>query len=308
MKFKIADLGILFLFVVFSFNCSKEKGSPDSYLGQIPPGPALEVFAPGIITTDKSESSVAVSPDLNEIYFIRKSPKESDNQIWFSKVENGKLTDPQIVPFAYDCIEGYPCFTPDGKRLYYVSGRPAPGLDTTSYWGSIWFVDRDKEGWSEPKHLDSSINDLSPHFMTMDKKGTLYFGCGLRSVYYAEWSDGKFSEAVKLPDEINCFESVSHPAISPDGSYLMVDVYWTENDSVKGSLFISFKRPDGSWTKVVDMRDALKINDSHIWCSATVTPDGKYIFVERFILGESKSDMFWVSAEIIEDLKPEELK
>ena len=308
MKFEIAHIGILFFIVIFSFNCSKEKGSPDSYLGQKPPGKNLEVFAPGIITTEKSESAVAVSPDLKEVYFIRKSPKEADNRIWYSRVENGKLTNPQIVPFSYDCIEGYPCFTPDGERLYYVSGRPVPGQDTTSYWGNIWFVDREKDGWSEPELLDSHINGLSPHFMTMDNKGTLYFGSGLRSVYYAKWSDGKFSEAVRLPDEINYFESVSHPAIAPDGSYLMVDVYWTENDRVEGSLFMSFKTPDGFWTKAVDMRDALEIKDSYIWCSATVTPDGKYIFVERFIQEETKSDIFWVSAKIIEELKPDELK
>lgn len=278
------------------------------YLGQKTPGMNLEVFAQGIVTTDKYESAITVSPDLSEIFFIRKSLNAADNRIWYSRIEEGKLTFPEMAPFTYDCIEGYPCFTPDGKRLYYVSRRPVAGQDTTSVWGNIWFVDKTKDGWSESEYLDSPINDLRPHFLSMDKKGTLYFGSGLTSVYCAKLSDGKYLEAVKLPDEINGFESVSHPAIAPDGSYLMVDVFWKKNDRVEGSLFISFKRPDGSWTKTVDMKKTLKITDSYIWGSATVTPDGKYIFIEKYIQEKRKADLYWISSKIIEELKPDELK
>lgn len=311
MKHKTIFIEIAYLLVLVFTNCSQKSDSSalkGLYLGQTPPGMILEVFAQGIVATDKYESAITVSPDLKEIYFIRKSLRVADNRIWYSRIEDGKLTIPEMAPFTYDCIEGYPCFTPDGKRLYYVSRRLIPGQDTTSVWGNIWFVDKTKDGWSDPKFLDSPINDLSPHFLSMDNKGTLYFGSGLKCVYYAKLSDGKYLEAVKLPDEINCYDSVSHPGIAPDGSYLLVDVYWKEGDRIEGSLFISFKKPDGSWTKVVDMRDALKITDSYIWCSATVTPDGKYIFIERFIQEDSKSDLFWISAEIIKELKPDYLK
>ncbi|MGD9344533.1 MAG: hypothetical protein PVH84_01640 [Candidatus Aminicenantes bacterium] len=206
-------------------------------------------------------------------------------------------------------MEGYPCFTPDGKRLYYISLRPAPVQDQVSVWGNIWFADKEKDGWSEPSFLDSPINDLGPHYLSMDNKRTLYFGSGvMKCVYCAEWGDDGYSDAVRLPDEINDLEGVSHPGIAPDGRYLMVDSFWKKNDRIEGSLFISFKKPDGSWTKAIDMKNALKITDSYIWGSATVTPDGKYIFVERFIQEKSQSDLFWVRSEIVEQLKPDELK
>ena len=253
--------------LILLIGCAKKEDFPGlkgPYLGQPPPGMTLEIFAPGIVTTEKSESAITVSPDLQEIYFLRKSPQVADNRIWYSRLENGKPTISKLAPFTYDCIEGYPCFTPDGKRLYFISLRHVPGQDTTSVWGNIWFIDKKKDSWTEPKYLDSPINDLGPHYLSMDNKGTLYFGSGLKCVYYAKWSDDMYLEAIKLPDEINGYESVSHPGIAPDGSYLMVDVYWKEKDRVEGSVFISFKRPDGSWTKAVDMREALKITDSYM--------------------------------------------
>ncbi|MGD8537284.1 MAG: hypothetical protein PVI66_01055 [Candidatus Aminicenantes bacterium] len=303
---------LCFLLIAASMIPFAQKDSPkltDPYLGQMRPGMTLEIFAPGIVTTDKSESAITVSPDLKEVYFLRKSPKVADNRVWYSRVEKGKLTRSRIAPFSYDCMEGYPCFTPDGKRLYFISLRPAPGQDQVSEWGNIWFADKEENSWSEPKFLDSPINDLGPHYLSMDNKGTLYFGSGvMKCIYCAKGEDGGYSEAIRLPDEINNLEGVSHPGIAPDGSYLMVDSFWRENDRIEGSLFISFKRPDGSWTKAIDMKNVLKIDDSYIWCSATVTPDGKYIFVERFIQEESKSDLFWVRAEIVEQLKPDVLE
>ena len=311
MKQKFIFIGIIYYLVLTFINCSRKSDSPELtglYLGQKPPGKTLEVFAPGIVTTDKYESAITVSPDLKEVYFIRKSLNVADNRIWYSRIEDEKLTIPELAPFTYDCIEGYPCFTPDGERLYYVSRRIPPGQDTTSVWGNIWFVDKTEDGWSEPKYLDSPVNELGPHYLSIDNEGILYFGSGLKSVYYSELKNGEYPEAVKLPDEINCFESVSHPAIAPDGSYLMVDVYWMKNNRVEGSLFISFKKPDGSWTKLLDMRETLKITDSYIWASAKVTPDGKYIFVERYIQETHKADLYWISSKIIEELKPDELK
>jgi len=37
---------------------------------------------------------------------------------------------------------------------------------------------------------------------------------------------------------------------------------------------------------------------------ASVTPDGKYIFFEKYYPTSDKSDLYWISATIIEDLKP----
>lgn len=65
-------------------------------------------------------------------------------------------------------------------------------------------------------------------------------------------------------------------------------------------LDISFKKKDGSWTKLVNMEKILKRNI--IGGCPYVSPDGKYFFFTR------KSDIYWVDAKIIEQLKAKELK
>ncbi len=315
MKRKRIFIGIAVLIVSVFNNCTRQSDTSavkDTYLGQEPPGMTLAVFAPGIVTTDKSESALTVSPDLREVYFIRKSPQEADNRIWTSRLEDGKLAISEPASFTYDCLEGYPCFTPDGKRLYYISRRPIPGQDTMDDWGQVWFVDKTEDGWSDPTWLDSPINECKPHFLSMEKNGTLYFGGsksdvngGKRAIFYAELKDSTYSEVKRLPDEINDLVGISHPAIAPDGSYIMVDSFSRENDRITGGVHISFKKPDGSWTRAESMKEAINVPESEIWCSVHATPDGKVIFFEKWTQETSKSDLYWIDAKIIERLRPD---
>ena len=44
------------------------------YLGQTTPGDTPELFAPDIISSGFNDMDIAISPDLNEIFFARSSP------------------------------------------------------------------------------------------------------------------------------------------------------------------------------------------------------------------------------------------
>lgn len=69
--------------------------------------------------------------------------------------------------------------------------------------------------------------------------------------------------------------------------------------------YIVFMKPDGSFTKPVNMGSS--VNSSAHEERPYVTPDGKYLFFNRN--GEDGDlRVFWVGAEIIDDLKPDELK
>jgi len=318
MKQESIFIGIVILLISVFSSCTRKSDTSavkGTYLGQEPPGMTLTVFAPGIVTTEKSENALNVSPDLQEVYFIRKSLQEADNRIWTSRLEDGKLTISELAPFTYDCLEGYPCFTPDGERLYYISRRPVPGQDTMDDWGQVWFVDKTEDGWSDPTWLDSPVNDCKPHFLSMEKNGTLYFGGSTAStsenyfdesgIYYAELKDGEYPEVKRLPDEINDLPGVSHPAIAPDGSYIMVDSFSRENDRITGGVHISFKKPDGSWTKAESMKEVINVPESEIWCSVHATPDGKVIFFEKWTQETSQGNLYWIDARIIERLRPD---
>jgi Tol biopolymer transport system component len=103
------------------------------YLGQTPPGLDVEVFAPGIVSIEEGkEYKIAISPDRQEIFFTRRTPGGRNDRLWVSRLENGRLTVPELAPFTYDVLETDACFTPDGNRVYFNSARPLPGEETVS--------------------------------------------------------------------------------------------------------------------------------------------------------------------------------
>ena len=309
-----STVAVFILLVIITFlNCSKPSDFPvlkGTYLGQKPPGTIPEVFAPGIISTKKqNDSNITFSPDFQEFFFSRRTPGKTDNRLWHSRIENGKLTIPVTPPFSYDCLEEYPCLTPDGKRLYFYSRRPLPGENILSEQGNIWYVDKIQDKWGVPQFLGSPFNDYHPVYFSFENDGTLYFlRPEPREISCAVLKDGRYSEIKRLPEEINSMPGVHHPAISPDGGYIIFDSFRNENNRITGGLHISFKKRDGSWTKAVSMHKVLKATDEYINCNARITPDGKYIFFGKYVSDSVEEDLHWVSAEIIEELRPDNFK
>ena len=275
-------------------------------LGQNPPGAEVEVFAPGVVSIEEGkEYKIAISPDLQEIFFIRRTPFGGDDRLYYSHLEDGQLTIPELGPFAYDSLEADPCFTPDGKRVYFNSWRPLPGEQTPSERANVWFVDRAEKGWGEPKFLGSPLNDYRPVYFSIADDGTLYFTrSSPREIWYAEWVEGFYGEAHRLPDEINNLRDVAHPAIAPDESYLIVDSVYETRGRLAGGLYISFRNADGSWTEMVSMQKALKASETDIYAVARISPDGKYLFFESYLPGTDQADIYWISTEVIETLRP----
>jgi cyclase len=281
-----------------------------TYLGQKPPGTTPEVFAPGIVSIeDGKEYKPTISPDATEIFFIRRTPHERNDCIWTSRLENGELTTSRTAPFTYRCFEGQPCFTPDGKRLFYMSCRPLPGESTTNRLPHPWFVDKTDTGWSDPRYYASTIDEHCPAQISMANDGTVYFVSNVRrKIFFAEPDNGLYGDPQLLQCGVNDLVPVGHPAISPDESYIVVDRVSRNNNKLVSDMYISFKRPDGTWTSVESMREILKMTDSDVYAAPRITYDGKYLFFEKYDMETDKSDIYWVDTKIIDELKPKELK
>ena len=73
--------------------------------------------------------------------------------------------------------------------------------------------------------------------------------------------------------------------------------------TVKDQLYICYKDEKGHWSKSINIE--FLNTDNSDWCP-TVSPDEKYLFFTRNNTGNG--DIYWVDANIIEELKPEELK
>lgn len=270
----------------------------DKYLGQTPPGSTPVVFAPGIVSTAQAwEAAISFSPDGREILFTRRENIDgTENRIFNSILTDGKWTAPKLAPFARDITEYEAFISPDGKKVYYNSDRTKPASPTAV--GEIWYSERTQSGWSDGKYLTETINKGWVMFVTSSMNNNLYFTAGYNrkfGIYKSEFINGSYREPEYLPDEINYLRG-AHPFIAPDESYLIFDA---QPDGMgKSQLFISFKDKLGKWSKAVKFDDS--INKTYTENIPNVSPDGRYFFFHR------NNDIYWVSAEVIEKLRPKQ--
>ncbi len=274
---------------------NQQASDPDSklpegpYLGQTPPGSTPVPFAPGIVNTEDWGDAGRFSPDMNEFYVSRWRVVNEElerESVTFKKKDNRwhEENDSSRV--------GVPFFSPDGQTLHF--GKR--------------YKERTENGWSEMKSLGSAFEELRIMGLTVSNKGTYVLdevgtnGNGV--IRYSRLVDGKREDPKPFGEEINTGTWNAHPFIAPDESYLMWD---GERASGFGSndLYISFRQQDGSWGEAINLGD--KVNTEAEEGGPQVTPDGKYLFFNRMTTttddAEPHSDLFWVDAQIIEDLR-----
>jgi Tol biopolymer transport system component len=338
IKYHIAITIISLTILTFSLaqiNTINESDFPvleGLYLGQTPPGMTPEIYAPGIVSTGHYEQSNLFSPDGKAFYYTLVGPKYGI--ILFMKMHHGKWSSPQTAPFSGKYNDYYPFYSPDGKRLYFVSMRPVSGQGEPRKDFDIWFVESIENYWSEPQNIGFPINnesyDLHP---TVTNDGTLYFvssrkgGKGRMDIYRSRLVDGHYLIPENLGNSINTEFAESNPYIAPDESYLIFTSHGRSDGYGKYDLYISFRRTDGSWTKAKNMGNKMNSKDNE--STPNLSHDGKYFFftsarnsydsyselmytydnIKKMLNspGNGKGDIYWVDAKIIEDLKPDEL-
>ena len=125
---------------------------------------------------------------------------------------------------------------------------------------------------------------------------------GSRDIYYSTLNNGRFAEPIHLGREINSEYSEGDVLIASDESYMIVNSSSRPDDLGNSDLYISFKKEDGSWTKLKNMGNI--INSSETDYCPMLSPDGKYLFFTSKRTGNG--DIYWVDAKIIDDFKKEQ--
>jgi ankyrin repeat protein len=272
------------------------------YMGQKPPRERPELFAPGIVSSIWGlHSAVAFSPDGNIAMWapMITIPGQlySTGGILMSERKNNRWTAPRFAPFPGDGEGDVPFFSPDGKRVYFMSAQDLPGVPQSGK-ERIWYVDRTTEGWSGPKPVDPLVNDYPHHWhFSVDADHTLYFsssvpeGLGEGDIYCAKRVDGKWQKPLNLGPPVNSDRGEGMPFIAPDGSYLIFSRTY--------DLYISYREEDGGWAEPQNLGNP--INTPSLEICPMVSPDGKYLFFLSQRGGESH--IWWVDAGFIEKLK-----
>ena len=324
---KSKSLFILFLFIGCMHNQNRSimhefPALYGDYLGQESPGLNAEIFAPGIISTEKNEFTPAFSKDGNELYFTLGKPIF---RIVLLKRENNMWLKPRIAPFSDRYDDADPRFSPDGSRIYYASKRPIDKNGEPKNDFDFWFVQRTEKTWSEPKHEGSTVNSERDDLVSsISANGTKYFDYK-GDIYKSRLVNEQYATPAKLSDSINSKYWELSPYIAPDESYIIFVSCRPDIGDGKADLFISFKKEDGSWTNAKNMGE--RVNSNAVDQAPGVTPDGKYLFFSSRRLCESfsneagsyndntdqlnrpgngSSDIYWIEAGIIDSLRPKE--
>ena len=323
----------LFILFIFSHFSSPGKGNEAKdfpilkgpYLGQPPPGMTPQIFAPGIISTGKSEWSSAFSPD-GKLFVFRRSAKARPDVCFMEQI-NDQWTKPRMVSFQGPYEVSDFTFAPEDKIFYFTYYCPLKGNGSPIKGGNIWKIEKTKTGWSEPHPLGSTINTKSHEsYPSVTRDGTLYFfrrregGREKSDIYRARIINGQYTEPENLGNPINTEFHEWDPFIAPGESYLILCS--TKPDGYgKDDIYISFRKGNGSWTDPINMGKS--INSPASENRPYVTPDGKYFFFnsnkEIKHLSDNKNvdilkhpgggrDIYWVDVKIFEKFRNKALK
>jgi hypothetical protein len=261
--------------------------SKNAYLGQPRPDDTPRIFAPGLLADPGTivMDRIAFSLDGKEIYYPQLTAwgnlKEAKTKVF--RYDGHKWNGPTILN---EHFYGQALST-DGKTLYFSGENPH----------QEWMSKRTEGGWSAPAiFMEEPYNiiDLMPtnsgaFYLASDpdaedKKNSIAFSFSKLTASGSGTTIKSLGRPLNEPGFNGDFY------IAPDESYMIVSA--KETKTYESELYISFRKPDSTWTVPVSL--GAKINDglAHRW-GQYVTPDGKYLFYTRGTISKDTA-IYWV--------------
>jgi dipeptidyl aminopeptidase/acylaminoacyl peptidase len=235
----------------------------------------VEMIGEGTISTSQDEFGAMPDKDWSTLYFARSVPAHY-HYVIVSHNQKGKWSTPAVLPFSGEYRDSDPVISADGKTLYFVSDRPAPGLEPNRF--HAWAADRAGKGWTNLRVLQGAVNDKgNTEFISFAANGDLYFTSDRNGksfdVYCSRMVTGKYQPAENLGEAINDGRYTIEAFIAPDESYLLMGSF--ARDSLGNSdLYISYNHA-GVWSKPLNL--GRPINGRARDYSPRISPDGKYM-------------------------------
>jgi len=312
MKKLLLIIVVILIQVTISSCQTRKKDFPvlkGPYLGQKPPGDIPIPFLSDIFKN--VHTSLAFSPDAKQVYW----KEMGNNKLLYMEEVNGVWTAPKTAPFnTLFYRQDVPFFSPDGKKLFFISTKPQRWYQFYSDEG-IWYVEKKNGRWKSPKNVGSEINGIYMHWQfSVSAKGTIYFAGSVDenhkiwSIYKSSFKDSKYDKPEKLDNTINTISTPMVyaqlcPYISPDESYIIYSGLGRD-DAIgnRHNLYISYKTKSNTWTSSINLSKLFNLKGNTL--CPIVSPDGKYLF----FMNGGQDGIRWVDAKFIEELRPKDLE
>ncbi len=272
-------------------------------LGRKPPGATPEVFALGVVSRDGIQMKLTMSADGAEILYTERDPATNAWSFVSRRRAGDAWSEPIVLPYAREYMDIEPSLSPDGRKILFVSNRPAGGGSEPGKFPDIWMAAKTGDRWGDPVRLGPPVNTADPADIeahpAFGPDGGIYFmrqnGNSRRLLQAARRGDG-FDEPRPLPLPDDLFAGgFSGPCLSPDGRILLMHSR-REGGFGNWDLYVAFRDESGGWSEMVNLGPA--VNTDKPESSPTFSPDGRSIFFTR------ETDIYQVSATIIDSLRP----
>jgi WD40-like Beta Propeller Repeat len=331
---------IFMLTILLAFSACQNESSiteevkkQGDYLGEKLPLNTPKLFAPGFVSTGLYTRDITFSPDGDEVFFSCFANRRAF--IMETHIENGYWTTPKIAQFSGSdkWLDFEPHISPDGKHFYMLSTRPPEGKEPKPGWSyqNIWTMDKMETGWSEPYNVGEPICTESYEFYaTSALDGTLYFTRTTDTTNAYIWRskkvDGSFTNPEKLIFNNDTTLNMYNSIIAPDESYL-ISVVENIVDSINiPQYYISFRNEKDEWSELIAFDENINYSGDKA-SSVYITSNMDYMFfassrqeTNKNIIApgvsinsiidnltspqNGQADIYWVSTDIINALKP----
>ncbi len=285
----------LFLLLSLALSSCNEKSALNEYLTERTPDHIPLPYMPELIPEGVLIHSGVLSPDLNEYYFTISDKSFRKFDVKRVRKENGRWSTSRKAFFNTTYNEHGTSFSPDGNHIYFSSTRPV-GIEGVSKTWHIWRSEKIDGQWAEPEFVDiPDLRDKLVSHPSITKDGAMYFHAGSTDysglhIYYAKQENGEFTDAIKLPSQINFKNKQNTPYISPDESYLLFES--------TPDLYISYRDKNGRWSEAKPLNERI---NKHGKGNPHITRDNKYLF---YVAGlepnpDENWSVYWVSTQAV---------
>lgn len=213
-------MSILRVSPVFLIACGSAPPAPATPGAPVTFGTRVELFAPGVVSSDHSEIRLAVSPDGNTVLWgsIDREGGAGSWDIWASRKTGDAWGAPIAASFNSPDKDFDPAYSPDGRWVYFFSNRPGGEGGDDLYRAAVT-----ADGFGPAEHLGPEVNTAGDEWApapSPDGKALMFASNRpgeKHDLYLAELRGDGFAPAQPLPGAVNTPGDEFDATFLPDG-------------------------------------------------------------------------------------------